>query len=116
MLSDSLRILTSYFSKEIMTTVNLWPEKFKNNIFIYYIPPLQSELCRWKQFFFILILFLFQIDFALATFFVVYFFIRFLAADDKLMFIFTIESLVDFFTVPVVFLTGNFLLLNINRS
>jgi len=46
-----------------------------------------------------------QIDFALATFFVVYFFIRFLAADDKLMFIFTIESLVDFFTVPVVFLT-----------
>ena len=53
--------------------------------------------------------FLFQIDFALATFFVVYFFIRFLAADDKLMFIFTIESLVDFFTVPVVFLTGNFL-------
>ena len=50
--------------------------------------------------------YLFQIDFALATFFVVYFFIRFLAADDKLMFIFTIESLVDFFTVPVVFLTG----------
>ena len=49
---------------------------------------------------------LFQIDFALATFFVVYFFIRFLAADDKLMFIFTIESLVDFFTVPIVFLTG----------
>lgn len=47
-----------------------------------------------------------QIDFALATFFCVYFFLRFLAADDKLMFIFTIESIVDFMTVPPVFLTG----------
>ena len=44
MLPDSLRILTSYFSKEIMTTVNLWPEKFKNNIFTYYIPPLQAKV------------------------------------------------------------------------
>ena len=47
-----------------------------------------------------------QIDFALAVFFVVYFFIRFLAADDKLVFLVTIETLVDFFTVPSVFLSG----------
>ena len=47
-----------------------------------------------------------QIDFALATFFVVYFLIRFIAADDKLKFLFTVESVVDFLTVPVVFLTG----------
>ena len=45
-------------------------------------------------------------DFALATFFVVYFFIRLIAADDKLLFLFTRETLVDFFTVPTVFLSG----------
>ena len=54
------------------------------------------------------LLFFLQIDFSLAVFFVVYFFIRFLAADDKLMFLVTVETLVDFFTVPSVFLSGNF--------
>ena len=48
-----------------------------------------------------------QIDFSLAVFFVVYYFIRFLAADDKLAFVLSIESLVDHFTVPPVFLTGD---------
>ena len=50
--------------------------------------------------------FLFQLDFALATFFVVYFFIRMIAADDKLLFLFQRETIVDFFTVPPVFLSG----------
>ena len=49
-----------------------------------------------------------QIDFGLGTFFVIYFFIRFLAAEDKLFFILSMESIVDFFTVPPVFLSGNF--------
>jgi hypothetical protein len=31
---------------------------------------------------------------------------RFLAADDKLAFVLSIESLVDYFTVPPVFLSG----------
>jgi potassium large conductance calcium-activated channel subfamily M alpha protein 1 len=47
-----------------------------------------------------------QVDFSLAVFFVVYFFIRFLAADDKLAFVLSIESLVDYFTVPPIFLSG----------
>ena len=51
-------------------------------------------------------MFLFQLDFALATFFVVYFFIRMIAADDKLLFLFQRETIVDFFTVPPVFLSG----------
>ena len=49
-----------------------------------------------------------QIDFALSTFFIVYFFIRFLAADDKLMFLFTVDTLVDFFTIPAVIVSVYF--------
>ena len=33
-------------------------------------------------------------------------FFRFIAADDKVMFAISMESLVDFFTVPPVFLAG----------
>ena len=47
-----------------------------------------------------------QIDFSLSVFFVIYFMIRFLAAEDKISFIFSMESIVDFFTVPPVFLSG----------
>ncbi len=47
-----------------------------------------------------------QIDFALSCFFVVYFAIRFVAADDKVMFAVSMESMVDFFTVPPVFLAS----------
>ena len=31
---------------------------------------------------------------------------RFIAAEDKFLFVFSMESLVDFFTVPPVFLSG----------
>ena len=59
------------------------------------------EVCEnWKD------LVTLQIDFCLSVFFIVYFWIRFLAADDKLAYLFTIESLVDFYTIPPVFLSG----------
>ncbi len=45
-------------------------------------------------------------DFTLSVFFVVYFFIRFLASEDKVMMLFSMESMVDFFTVPAVFLSS----------
>lgn len=44
-----------------------------------------------------------QIDFAFNMFFLVYFFIRFLASDDKFFFWIEINSFVDYFTIPPVF-------------
>ncbi|CAH1799940.1 unnamed protein product [Owenia fusiformis] len=44
-----------------------------------------------------------QIDLAINLFFLLYFFIRFVAANDKLMFWIDIYSIVDYFTVPPVF-------------
>ena len=49
---------------------------------------------------------LFQIDFTLSVFFVVYFFVRFLAAEDKVLMLFSMESIIDFLTLPPVFLSG----------
>jgi hypothetical protein len=48
-----------------------------------------------------------QIDFTLSVFFVVYFLVRLLATEDKVLFLFSMESFVDFFTLPPVFLSGN---------
>ena len=48
----------------------------------------------------------FQIDFTLSVFFVVYFFVRFLAAEDKVLMLFSMESIIDFLTLPPVFLSG----------
>ena len=50
--------------------------------------------------------FLLQIDFTLSVFFVVYFFVRFLAAEDKVIMLFSMESIIDFLTLPPVFLSG----------
>lgn len=44
-----------------------------------------------------------QIDFAFNMFFLVYFIIRFLGADDKFFFWIEINSFVDYFTIPPVF-------------
>ena len=49
---------------------------------------------------------LFQIDFTLSVFFAVYFFVRFLAAEDKVLMLFSMESIIDFLTLPPVFLSG----------
>ena len=49
---------------------------------------------------------LLQIDFTLSVFFVVYFFVRFLAAEDKVLMLFSMESIIDFLTLPPVFLSG----------
>ncbi|XP_059098255.1 calcium-activated potassium channel slowpoke-like isoform X2 [Tigriopus californicus] len=46
-----------------------------------------------------------QIDFALSIVFIFYFIIRFIATDDKVMFMISLESLVDFFTIPPVYLS-----------
>ena len=37
--------------------------------------------------------------------FMAYFFMRFIAANDKLVFMFQLNSLIDFFTVPPSFVT-----------
>ena len=39
-------------------------------------------------------------------FFVVYFFVRFLATEDKVLMLFSMESIIDFLTLPPVFLSG----------
>ncbi|CAB4012107.1 calcium-activated potassium channel subunit alpha-1 isoform X25, partial [Paramuricea clavata] len=44
-------------------------------------------------------------EIALNTFFIVHFIIRFLAANDKLLFWLELSSIVDFFTVPQVFVS-----------
>ena len=56
------------------------------------------------------ILNIFQIDFTLSVFFVVYFFVRFLAAEDKVLMLFKMESIIDFLTLPPVFLSGFFII------
>ena len=48
---------------------------------------------------------LFQFDILLNTMFLAYFFMRFLAANDKLVFMFQLYSLVDFFTIPPSFVS-----------
>uniref|UniRef100_A0A672IW92 Calcium-activated potassium channel subunit alpha-1 n=1 Tax=Salarias fasciatus TaxID=181472 RepID=A0A672IW92_SALFA len=63
-----------------------------------------------------------QIDMAFNVFFLLYFGLRFIAANDKLWFWLEVNSVVDFFTVPPVFVSvylnrswlGNFLLLPSN--
>ena len=47
----------------------------------------------------------FQFDFLLNILFMAYFFMRFLAANDKLVFMFQLYSLVDFFTIPPSFVS-----------
>ncbi|XP_067139806.1 calcium-activated potassium channel slowpoke-like isoform X3 [Centruroides vittatus] len=46
-----------------------------------------------------------QIDLALNIFFMVYFFIRFIAASDKLWFMLDLHSFVDYFTIPPSFVS-----------
>ncbi|XP_076350891.1 calcium-activated potassium channel slowpoke-like isoform X2 [Tachypleus tridentatus] len=46
-----------------------------------------------------------QIDLALNIFFMVYFFIRFIAASDKLWFMLELYSFVDYFTIPPSFMS-----------
>ena len=36
----------------------------------------------------------------------VYFFVRFMAAEDKVLMLFSMESIIDFLTLPPVFLSG----------
>ena len=43
-------------------------------------------------------------DFVLAVFFFVYFWLRYIAAEDKLKFVFSMESVVDYFTIPPLIL------------
>ena len=47
-----------------------------------------------------------MVDFILAVFFFVYFWLRYIAAEDKLKFVFSMESVVDYFTVPPLMLSG----------
>ena len=47
-----------------------------------------------------------MMDFILAVFFLVYFWLRYIAAEDKLKFVFSMESVVDYFTIPPLVLTG----------
>ena len=49
-----------------------------------------------------------MMDFILAVFFFVYFWLRYIAAEDKLKFVFSMESVVDYFTIPPLILAGNF--------
>ncbi|GAU91177.1 hypothetical protein RvY_03484-2 [Ramazzottius varieornatus] len=44
-----------------------------------------------------------QVDFAFNCFFLLYYVLRFLAADDKVTFIFNLYSVIDYFTVPPAF-------------
>ena len=46
-----------------------------------------------------------QIDLGLNIFFMVYFFIRFIAAGDKLWFMFELNSLIEFATIPPSFVS-----------
>lgn len=46
-----------------------------------------------------------QIDLVLNTFFMIYFFIRFVAASDKLWFMLELYSFVDYFTIPPSFVS-----------
>lgn len=46
-----------------------------------------------------------QVDLALNVFFMVYFFIRFIAASDKLWFMLELYSFVDYFTIPPSFVS-----------
>ena len=48
-----------------------------------------------------------MMDFILAVFFLVYFWLRYIAAEDKLKFVFSMESAVDYFTIPPLVLTGS---------
>jgi hypothetical protein len=48
-----------------------------------------------------------MMDFVLAVFFFVYFWLRYIAAEDKLKFVFSMESVVDYFTIPPLVLAGN---------
>ena len=50
-----------------------------------------------------------MMDFILAVFFFVYFWLRYIAAEDKLKFVFSMESVVDYFTIPPLILAGNFI-------
>ena len=45
-------------------------------------------------------------DFALSVFFCIYFAVRYIAAEDKLKFVFSMECIVDYFTIPPVILSG----------
>ena len=45
-------------------------------------------------------------DFVLGVFFFVYFCLRYIAAEDKLKFVFSMESVVDYFTIPPLILSG----------
>ncbi len=48
---------------------------------------------------------LFQFDVFLNVLFMAYFFMRFIAANDKLVFMFQLYTLVDFFTIPPSFVS-----------
>ncbi|XP_033956397.1 calcium-activated potassium channel subunit alpha-1a isoform X5 [Pseudochaenichthys georgianus] len=68
---------------------------------IYFIDssdPIESCQNFWKDF-------TLQIDMAFNVFFLLYFGLRFIAANDKLWFWLEVNSVVDFFTVPPVFVS-----------
>ena len=46
-----------------------------------------------------------QFDFFLNMLFMAYFFMRFIAANDKLIFMFHLYTMVDFFTIPPSFVS-----------
>ncbi|ESO12316.1 hypothetical protein HELRODRAFT_158809 [Helobdella robusta] len=61
-----------------------------------------------------------QLDLAFNVFFMIYFFIRFIAASEKLFFLVEIFSLVDYFTIPpsfvAIYLNRNWLGLRFTRA
>ncbi|ESO05600.1 hypothetical protein HELRODRAFT_119046, partial [Helobdella robusta] len=61
-----------------------------------------------------------QLDLAFNIFFMIYFFIRFIAASDKLIFLVELYSLVDYFTIPpsfvAIYLNRNWLGLRFTRA
>ena len=48
---------------------------------------------------------LLQFDFILNVLFMSYFFMRFIAANDKLVFMFQLYTMIDFFTIPPSFVS-----------
>ena len=46
-----------------------------------------------------------QFDFILNVLFMSYFFMRFIAANDKLVFMFQLYTMIDFFTIPPSFVS-----------
>uniref|UniRef100_A0A8C3LCB1 Calcium-activated potassium channel subunit alpha-1 n=1 Tax=Chrysolophus pictus TaxID=9089 RepID=A0A8C3LCB1_CHRPC len=71
---------------------------FLLSFIVLYINPIESCQNFYKDF-------TLQIDMAFNVFFLLYFGLRFIAANDKLWFWLEVNSVVDFFTVPPVFVS-----------